>query len=97
MKNLIKISLFVLLLNIAAKANASVIETTNNAASYNFTVGTTDTSNDVKSNIIIFKIIATPAAPANNTNGDLKKAGKVIRTSHSHTSIENIANKNRGV
>ncbi|MGZ4055356.1 MAG: hypothetical protein ACXVPU_04455 [Bacteroidia bacterium] len=37
-----------------------------------------------RSNIVIFKMITTPA-PANTNNGSLKKAGKVARTSTSHS------------
>ena len=36
-----------------------------------------------KSNIVIFKMITTPA-PANTNSGSLKKAGKVARTSGAH-------------
>ena len=36
-----------------------------------------------KSNIVIFKMITTPAS-ANTNSGSLKKAGKVARTSSSH-------------
>lgn len=35
------------------------------------------------SNIVIFKMIATPP-PSNSNSGSLKKAGKVARTSNSH-------------
>ena len=43
----------------------------------------TDTTNNLKSNIIIFRMITNPS-PA-SSNGSLKKAGKVARTSSSHS------------
>lgn len=61
---------------------------------------TTDTSTEVKSNVVIFKLIPTPITNNTNTNnsGSLKKAGKVARTSYSHsTSIENIIYKKKGI
>ena len=78
----------------AASAMASDLETN----------PTNDTSAEIKSNnnIAIFKLIPTPIA-SNNTNssnnsGSLKKAGKVARTSYSHsTSIENIIYKKKGI
>lgn len=62
---------------------------------------TTDTSAEVKnnSNVAIFKIIPAPASNStNNNSGSLKKAGKVARTSYSHsTSLENIIYKKKGI
>lgn len=63
---------------------------------------TNDTSADVKSNVFIFKLIPTPVTNDNNTgnssSGSLKSAGKVARTSYSHsTSIENIIYKKKGI
>ncbi|CAN5500241.1 hypothetical protein BH10BAC1_BH10BAC1_18260 [soil metagenome] len=43
----------------------------------------TDTTVTTTSNIVIFKMIPTPAASTNI--GSLKKAGKVARTSTSHS------------
>lgn len=40
-----------------------------------------DSTVTTKSNIVIFKMIPSPAL--NNNNGSLKKAGKVARTSNS--------------
>ena|GEM_PF-4857867 len=45
----------------------------------------TDSSASLKSNIAIFKMITSPAAPAATTGKSLKKAGSVARTSNSHT------------
>lgn len=60
---------------------------------------TNDTSVEVKSNVVLFKLISTPIASTTNTNsGSLKNAGKVARTSYSHcTSIENIIYKKKGI
>ncbi len=38
-----------------------------------------------KSNIVIFKMIPTPTYTNSNNGGSLKKAGKVARTSNSHS------------
>jgi hypothetical protein len=43
-----------------------------------------DSSASLKSNIAIFKLITSPAAPA-TTGKSLKKAGSVARTSNTHT------------
>lgn len=45
-----------------------------------------DSTPSLKSNIVIFKMITAPAAGSGNSNGSLKKAGKVARTSNSHSS-----------
>ena len=97
MRNFIKISLLVFLLNIAAKANASN-KVLNPIVGTEVSSNSNDTSTNIKSNIIIFKIISNPI-PSSNTNqsGSLKKAGKVARTSYSHTSIETLLNKNKGI
>lgn len=61
---------------------------------------TTDTSSEVKNNnVAIFKLIPAPVNnTTNNNSGSLKKAGKVARTSYSHsTSIENIIYKKKGI
>lgn len=97
MNNFFKISIFVLLLNIAAKANAANNGTNNNVASENNSITNSDSTTGVKSNIIIFKIIATPSPSSSPSNGSLKKAGKVARTSYSHTSIESILMKGRSI
>ena len=63
-------------------------------------VDANDTTINLKSNIVIFKMIPSPATGnSTNTNGgSLKKAGKVARTSNSpHTSIENILYKKKGI
>lgn len=59
---------------------------------------TNDTTINLKSNIVIFKMIPTPTTSPTNSNGSLKKAGKVARTSNSpHTSIEYILYKKKGI
>lgn len=45
-----------------------------------------DSAASLKSNIAIFKMITSPAAPA-TTGKSLKKAGSVARTSNSHTTV----------
>ena len=45
-----------------------------------------DTSN-LKSNIVIFKMMTTPAAPAAPKGKTLKKAGSVARTSNTHSEL----------
>jgi hypothetical protein len=64
----------------------------------------TETSTEVKSNVVIFKLIPTSTTNDNSTNnttnnsGSLKKAGKVARTSYCHsTSLENIIYKKKGI
>jgi hypothetical protein len=44
-----------------------------------------DSSASLKSNIAIFKMITSPAAPVAPTGKSLKKAGSVARTSGPHT------------
>ena len=56
-----------------------------------------DTTINLKSNIVIFRMIPTPTTNSTNTNGSLKRAGKVARTSNSHTSIESILYKKKGI
>lgn len=63
-----------------------------------------ETSTEVKSNVVIFKIIPTQStgenasSATNNNSGSLKKAGKVARTSYCHTdSLENIIYKKKGI
>ncbi|MDF2436855.1 MAG: hypothetical protein K0Q95_1231 [Bacteroidota bacterium] len=46
----------------------------------------TDTSMSLKSNIAIFKMMTSPAAPVPQGKS-LKKAGSVARTSNSHTTV----------
>lgn len=53
------------------------------------------TINSLKSNIVIFKMITSSPNPA--ASGSLKKAGRVARTSYSHTSIEGILYKKQGI
>ncbi|MDQ3047743.1 MAG: hypothetical protein M3R27_09365 [Bacteroidota bacterium] len=40
-----------------------------------------DSTASIKSNIVIFKMITSPSNSISNSNGSLKKAGKVARTS----------------
>ncbi|HET6225527.1 MAG TPA: hypothetical protein VFF27_04545 [Bacteroidia bacterium] len=67
------------------------------------TTPTTETSQEVKSNVVIFKIIPTPSNTNDNSgnapsssSGSLKNAGKVARTSYCH-SLENIIYKKKGI
>ncbi len=91
MKNFARI-FFIAFLTIAvsyAKASSMVNKSNDN--------GNNDTTQNIKSNIVIFKMIPSPITNPTNTNGSLKKAGKVARTSYSHTSIENILYKKKGI
>ena len=54
-----------------------------------------DSTINLKSTIVIFKMITT--SPNISSGGNLKKAGRVARTSYSHTSIENILYKKKGI
>ncbi len=55
-----------------------------------------DSVGDVKNNVVVFKLISTPTT--NSNSGSLKNAGKVARTSYSHsTSLENIIYKKKGI
>ena len=61
---------------------------------------TNDTVAEIKNNnIAIFKLIPSPVTSyGSNNSGSLKKAGKVARTSYSHsTSLENIIYKKKGI
>lgn len=67
------------------------------------TTPATEASPEVKSNVVIFRIIPTPSSNSENStntssqsSGSLKKAGKVARTSYSH-SLENIIYKKKGI
>jgi hypothetical protein len=75
----------------SAKASTMLVEHETNPVN--------DTAVEVKSNVVIFKLISTPiASTTSNNSGSLKKAGKVARTSYSHcTSIENIIYKKKGI
>ncbi len=96
MKNLLKIFILVLFLNVTAKAMAGN-KNGNNPLPSNENGGNSDSTIGIKSNIVIFKIISTPPTPINNSNGSLRKAGKAARTSYSHTSIDTILNQNKGI
>ncbi len=91
MKNIVN-SFCILFLACSFHAKASNLKTTPDPD----TTPTSDSVGDIKSNVIIFKLISTPGATSNS--GSLKKAGKVARTSYSHsTSLENIIYKKKGI
>ena len=96
MKNVFKIFLLVVLLNVAAKATAGN-KTITNPTAVTENGNTHDSTIGIKSNIVIFKIINTPPPLINNSNESLKKAGKAARTSYSHTSIDTILYTRRGI
>jgi hypothetical protein len=84
------IFLFAVCVTTNAKASSMLVEHETNPAN--------DTVVEVKSNVVIFKLISTPIASSTGNSGSLKKAGKVARTSYSHcTSIENIIYKKKGI
>lgn len=78
MKNMYKVILLGLFTLIVSSGSANTTGGLNRPTPKN-----NDSIVNSKSNILIFKMITTPA-PA-NTNGSLKKAGKVARTSNSHS------------
>ena len=93
MKNLFKLFFFVILINITGSlkaANKGTDPSTSEANGKN-----NDTTIGIKSNIVIFRMIATPAT--NNSNGSLKKAGKIARTSNTHSSIDTILFQKKGI
>lgn len=79
------LTLFLLVINYC-KASAKTNNKTDNKNN--------DTVISINSNIVIFKMITTPSV--NNTNGSLKKAGKVARTSNSGSSSKNKPLNNEG-
>jgi hypothetical protein len=84
MKYLVKFLFIVLFFSLASKAKAVEIITNPGEK-----IGGNDTTTDLKSNILIFKMINTPS-PNSNKSGGLKKAGKVARTSNSHFAIDTL-------
>jgi hypothetical protein len=86
MKYLVKIFFIVLFFSIASKARSSEIITNPGEK----TGGTNDTTSELKSNIMIFKMINTPPPTNSNKSGGLKKAGKVARTSYEHFTIDTL-------
>ena len=83
---------FILFLAVSFQAKASGMRTTPDP----YTTPSSDSVGDVKNTTMIFKLISTPNAVSNS--GSLKKAGKVARTSYSHTTpLENIIYKKKGI
>jgi hypothetical protein len=85
MKHLVKFLFILLFFSIAPKAKSA--ETPTNPGEK--TGGNNDTVTDMKSNILIFKMINTPS-PSNSKGGGLKKAGKVARTSNYQLTIDTV-------
>jgi hypothetical protein len=93
---IVVIFLFAVCMTTNAKASSILVKDETNPATE--TNPTNDTLADVKSNVVIFKLISTSIASTTSNSGSLKKAGKVARTSYSHcTSIENIIYKKKGI
>ena len=98
MKNSYLIFTFLLfMIGVAAKATNPNEKTNPNSE-------TSTNTSEVKSNVVIFKIIPAQSTNENSTStssnnsGSLKKAGKVARTSYCHTqSLENIIYKKKGI
>lgn len=86
MKSLVKIFFIILFFSFASKARSA--ENITNPGEK--TGGNNDTTNDLKSNILIFKMINTPPPSNSGKSGGLKKAGKVARTSNSHFTIDTL-------
>lgn len=95
MKNLFKLFFFVILINVTGSLKAANKGTDPSASEGNGK--NNDTTVDIKSNIVIFRMIASPTNNSNNSNGSLKKAGKVARTSNTHSSIETILFQKKGI
>ena len=80
-----KFRLLILLFLFTSAVRANGIEPNSSKTNEN------DSTVNLKSNIVIFKMItASPITNSGTTGGSLKKAGRVARTSYSHSSIENI-------
>ena len=73
MKNLFKLFFFVILINVTGTLKAANKGT--NPASAEGNGKNNDTTVGIKSNIVIFRMIAAPAS--NSSGGSLRKAGKV--------------------
>jgi hypothetical protein len=86
MKHLIKLFFIILFFSLASKARSA--ESITNPGEK--TGGNNDTTTDLKSNILIFKMINTPSSTNTNKGGGLKKAGKVARTSYEHFTIDTL-------
>ena len=95
MKNLFKLFFFVILINVTGSLKAADKGT--NPATAEGNGRDNDTTVGIKSNIVIFRMIAAPANSNNNTNGSLKKAGKVARTSNTHSSIDVVLFQKKGI
>jgi hypothetical protein len=95
MKNLFKLFFFVILVNItgnlSAATNGSIPPSGEGNGKNN------DTTVGINSNIVIFRMIAAPASNNTNSKGSLKKAGKVARTSNTHSSIDVILFQKKGI
>jgi hypothetical protein len=78
MKKYLQISMITLFSLVAAKASATVTGGKS---------GDNDSTTNLKSNIVIFKMMTGTTTSGNN--GSLKKAGKVARTSNSQSSVKN--------
>lgn len=84
MKYLVRIFFIVLFFSLASTVRSAESDTNPGEKP-----GGNDTTTDLKSNILIFKMINTP--PANsNKGGGLKKAGKVARTSTTQFTIDSL-------
>lgn len=93
MKNLFKLFFFIILINVTGTLKAANKGTTPVLADGNGK--NNDTTLGIKSNIVIFRMIAAPET--NGTNGSLRKAGKVARTSNSHSSIDAVLFQKKGI
>jgi len=93
MKNLFKLFFFVILINVTGSLKAAGKGT--NPAIAEGNGKNNDTTVGIKSNIVIFRMIAAPAS--NSSNGSLRKAGKVARTSTTHSSIDAVLFQKKGI
>ena len=78
MKHFVKIAFLFLFFTFASKAKAAV--------PFGNGINNNDSTSSLKSNIVIFKMITSPSPTTNS--GTLKGAGKVARTSNSHSSTK---------
>ena len=95
MKNFLKILFVLLLINVVGQMKAA--NKGSNPGNSTESSKNSDTTIGNNSNIVIFRMISsTPNIPS-HSNGSLKKAGKVARTSGSHASIDTFLFEKKGI
>ena len=95
MKSIFKV-LFIVLFTVQFIEAKAAIKTGNPNTTNIVEPGPSDSITDIKSNIVIFKLITTPSNTINNS-GSLKKAGKIARTAYPHSIIDTLLYQKRGI